>query len=82
MVRVIPQTIARHVYKVEAAVLLQPLDRLVYQILPVGEAELSEVGVKCEWNYSFLPQPDHQMILKILLNGEISAIITCRCRWW
>ena len=82
MVRVIPQTLTRHVYKVEADVLLQPTDRLVQQILPVGEAELSKVGVKCEWNDSFFPQPEHQMNLKILLKGEISVIITCRCRWW
>ena len=81
MVRVILQTLTRHVYKVEAAVLLQPLHRLVQQILPVGEAELSKVEVKCEWNDSFFPQPEHQ-ILKILLPGESSVIITCQFRWW
>ena len=61
MVRVIPQTTSRHVYKVEAAVLLQPLDYLVYQILLVGKVELSKSGVNCEWNDTVSPQPEHQM---------------------
>ena len=69
MVRVIPQTTSRHVYKVEAAVLLQPLDRLVQQILLVG-VELSKLGVNCEWNGSVFPQPEHQIYTIILLPGE------------
>ena len=62
MVRAIPQTIACHVYKVEAAVLLQPLDHLIYQILPVGEVEQSKLGVNCEWNGSVFPQPERQIV--------------------
>ena len=56
----IPPTLARHVFKLEAAVLLQPLDRLVQQILLVG-VELSKLGVNCEWNGSVFPQAEHQM---------------------
>ena len=63
----IPQTMTRHVYKVEAAVLLQPLDRLVYQILLIREVKLSKLGVNCEWNNSVFPQPEHQMCTIILL---------------
>ena len=69
MVRAIYQTLARHVFKLEAAVLLQPLDRLVQQILLVG-VELSKLGVYCEWNDSVFPQPERQIYTIILLPGE------------